>query len=332
MEDKIEVPETNQDSNTDLVGSKETNASEVPFDFREVKQLVDTHFNVIKGLVRYTKEKDANVLALSKQLQAYRDGLESTLLKRVALEIIEYRENCRKSLRSIAALELNAQESQKYIGYLKLDFEDMLENLGIKCTGDAVLYNGKNIESSLEKLSFKDVPQLEDVELCYLEIVDMNSLIEYLKGCQDALSKMIQNNTILDSVVKDYISISAVYEQGLYQVILYPVIRSITKIYRTLSQRMESLEITDSNAGEIYSAQLSLLIEEVEKVLELCNVQIDSYVSDTYDSKKHRILKMIDTDNPELNGQVICRYTDCYMMDDKVIYLSKVDVYKSKKN
>lgn len=332
MEDKNEVVTTNQDSNTDLVGSTESNPNEGAFDFAQVKLLIDDHFNKVKGLVRYTKEKDANVLALSKQMQVYRDGFETSLLKRVALEIIEYRENCRKSLRSIAASELNAQESQKYISYLKLDFEDMLENLGIKCTGDAVLYNGKNIESSLEKLSFKDVPQLEDVELANAEVVDMDSLIEYLNGCQEALSKMIQNNTILDSVVKDYISISSVYEQGLYQVVLYPVIRAITKIYRTLSERVESLEITDSNATEIYSAQLSLLIEEVEKILELCNVQIDSYVSDTYDSKKHRILKMIDSDNPELNGQVICRYTDCYTMDDKVIYLSKVDVYKSKKN
>lgn len=329
MEDKMEVSTINQECNQGADGS---NPNKETFNFAEIKQLIDDHFNKVKGLVRYTKEKDANVLALSKQMQVYRDGFETSLLKRVALEIIEYRENCRKSLRNIAASELNAQESQKYIGYLKLDFEDMLENLGIKCTGDIVLYNGKNIESSLEKLSFKDVPQLEDVELENPEIVDMNSLIEYLKSCQDALSKMIQDNTILDSVIRDYIAVSAVYEQGLYQVVLYPVIRAITKIYRTLSHRVDSLEITDANAAETYSAQLSLLIEEVEKVLELCNVQIDSYVSDTYDSKKHRILKMIDTDNPELNGQVICRYTDCYTMDDKVIYLSKVDVYKSKKN
>lgn len=324
------VSTAGQNNITDLESSNESK-SEKNFVFEEIKQLIDDHFNKIKRLVRYSKEKDANILALSNQMQAYRDGFESSLLKRVALEIIEYREGCRKSLRDAVVSELNAKDAKKYISYLKLDFEDMLENLGIKCTGNAVLYNGKNIESLPEKRSFKDVPQLEDVELGNAEVVDMNSLIEYLKGCQGTLSKMIQNNTILDSVIKDYISISAVYEQGLYQVVLYPVIRSITKIYRTLSERVESLEITDSNAAETYSAQLSLQIEEVEKILELCNVQIDSYVSDIYDSKKHRILKMIDTDNPELNGQVMCRYTDCYTMDDKVIYLSKVDVYKSKK-
>lgn len=207
----------------------------------------------------------------------------------------------------------------------------MLENLGIKCIDNVVLYNGKNIDCSLDKVYFKDIPQLEDVELNSPKIIDMDGLIGYLNDCEVSLSKIIQNNTILDSVIKDYISISTIYEQGLYQIVLYPVVRSIAKIYRDLSSRVEALELADSNATETYSSQLSLLITEVEKVLELCNVIIDSYVSDTYDPKKQRILKMIDTDNPELNGQVICRYTDCYTMDDKVIYLSKVDVYKSKK-
>ena len=332
MEDKIEVSKPDQDSDTSVVESNESSQKEETLVFAEVKKLIDDHFNSIKALIRYTKEKDANVLALSKQMQVYRDGLETVLLKRVALEIIEYRENCRKSLRIAEKSELNAQEAKKYVNYLKLDFEDMLENLGIKCTDTAVLYNGKNIDVSLEKPSFRDVPQLEDVGLDNPEIVDINGLIEYLKVCEDSLSKIIQNNTILDSVVRDYISISAIYEQGLYQIVLYPVVRTIAKIYRTLSERVEELEITDSNATEAYSAQLSLLIEEVEKVLELCNVQIDSYVSDTYDSKKQRILKMIDTEDPDLNGHVICRYTDCYTMEDKVIYLSKVDVYKSKQN
>ena len=332
MEDKIEVSEINEDSNTEAVNTDATTQSECTFDFSEVKQLIDGHFDTLKKMIRYTKEKDANVLTLSKQLQVYRDGFEPSLFKALAKELIDYRENCRKSLRDIEASQLNAQEAQKYIGYLKSDFEDMLENLGIQCTDEAVLYNGKNIEGSLSKLSFKDVPQLEEVELDNPEIVDMNGLIEYLKGCEDVLAKMIHNNAIIDSVMQDYISMSAIYEQGLYQVVLYPVIRTIVKIYRALSERVAALEITDANATETYSAQLSLLIEELAKVLELCNVQIDDYVSDTYDPKKHRHLKMIDTDNPELYGKVIRRYTDCYTMEDKVIYFSKVDVYKSKIN
>lgn len=332
MEDKIEDATTNQVSNTDLEGFSESYPNEGTFDFAEVKQLIDDHFNKIKGLIRYTKEKDANILALSKQMEIYRDGIEASLLKSIALEIIGYRESCRKSLREIKTVQLNAQDAKKYINYLKLDYEDMLENLGIKCSDNEVLYNGKNIDSTLDKVYFKDMPKLEDIVLNNFEIVDIKGLLDYLRTCEVSISDMIQNNSILDSVLKDYLAISSIYEQGLHQIILYPVVRVIVKIYRSLLEKSKSLELSDANVIETYSAQLTFLIEEVEKVLELCNVAIDGYVSDTYDSKRQRILKMVDTDDLELNGQVICRYTDCYTMDDKVIYLSKVDVYKSKKN
>lgn len=354
MEDKMEISALNQDSNTETVEANECAQntevaeacesaqdaevvevgepaqSEEMLAFAEIKKLIDDHFNSIKGLVRYSKEKDANVLTLSKQMEVYRDGVEASLLKRVALEIIEYRESCRKSLRGAKDSVLSAQEAKKYIGYLQLDFEDVLENLAIKCSDDAVLYNRKNIELELDKPSFSDVPALEEVTLPDSEIVDLNSLTEYLKNCEVSLSQMVKNNTILDSLIKDYIAIASVYEQGLHQVVLYPVVRQIAKFYRALSQRIDTLAIDECNASETYREQLSLVIEEVEKILELCNVQIDGYVSDTYDPKKHRILKMIDTEETEKNGQVACRYTDCYTMEDKVIYLSKIDVYKTK--
>lgn len=334
MDDKTEELTVQQEAENDSAPLNQIDSdgeTSAPFNFDQLKQLIDDHFNKIKALVRYTKEKDENIVKLSKQMQIYRDGIETSLLKRVALEVIAYREGCRKSLRSLSTANISVQEAQKYIGYLKLDFEDMLENLGIKCTDEAVLYNGKNIDAPPENIEFKDVPKLDDVEMDNPDIADINGLIDYLKNCHDALSKMIKNNVILDSVIKDYISASSVYEQGLYQVVLYPVIRAVVALYRSLSNRVESLEINDSNATEIYSTQLSLLIEEAEKILELCNVQIDGYVSDVYNSQKHRILKMIDTDNPELNGQVVCRYSDCYTMEGKVICLSKVDVYKNKK-
>lgn len=331
MEEIIETEEAIRAENADEPTVNESNSDAVAFDFDEMKRIVDEHFEGVKALVRYSKEKDANVLALSKQLQAYRDGFETSLLKRVALELIEYRESCRKSLRSIASSQLGIADSRKYIGYIKLDFEDMLENLGIRCNGDTVSYNGKNIDAELVRPAIKDVPALEEVELGCPETKDAKGLVEYLAACENAISEQLKNNAILDSVVKDCIAASAVYEQGLYQIVLYPVIRAIVKIYRELEKRTEAPEITEDNATAAYSEQLSAVIGETERVLELCDVRIDGYVSDVYDSKKHRILKMVDTDDPELNGRVICRYTDCYVMDDKVIYLSKVDVYKSKK-
>ena len=122
-----------------------------------------------------------------------------------------------------------------------------------------------------------------------------------------------------------------VYEHGLYQVVLYPVVRSFVNVYKELCGRIDSVELTEDNATAVYRSELEYTVEKISDVLEKCSVSIDIYVSDVYDSKKQRILKIVDTDDASLNGSIICRYTDCYMMGDKVIYLSKVDVYKAKK-
>lgn len=324
-----DIKEKINESTDSLVENNENKQNLWPY-FKDIKQLIDDHFNKIKGMIRYSKEKDANVLALSKQVEIYREGIENVLFKKIALELIAYRESCRKSFRECGRIPLSAKDASKYIGYLKLDFEDVFENLGIKCDGDTVLYNGKNIDAVIEKVTFSEAVKPEEVTFENTEIKDFGSLAVYLENCESSISKMIQNNTVLDLLIKDYISIFVTYEQGVYQAVLYPVIRSIVKTYRNLADRIEGLSVSDENAVSIFTKQLEIMIQDLEKVLEQCNVSIDSFVSDKYDPKKQRILKMIDTDKPELNGEIINRYTDCYIMDEKVIYLSKVDVYKTK--
>ena len=316
----------------DTADSPETEACEEKVDFAEFKQLIDAHFAAIKGLIRYSKEKDANVLTLSKQLQSYRDGFENTLFKRIAMEFIEYRERSRKSLRELEGKDLGLQQAEKYIGYLKLDFEDLLENLNIKIDDNGIYYNKKDINGEPKKATFGDIPQVEDVEAPNTDITCFEELAKYLQAQENAIAQMIKNNTVLDLALKDYIAVSASYEEGLYQVVLYPVIRRIAKVYSSLSEKVENAAVTEENATQCYAEILAWIIDEIDAILEICNVTIDPYVSDVYDPKKQRILKMIETDNAELNGHVIKRYSDCYIMEEKTIYLSKVDVYKAKQN
>lgn len=329
--DNLETEQTECDSES------ETNAKTDVFpnkmDFSEFKCLIDSHFATIKNLIRYNKEKDENVLTLSKQLQTYRDGLENTLFKRVAMEFIEYRERCRKSLRDLASKTISVSEAEKYINYLKLDFDDLLENLDIKISNNATFYNKKNINNEPQKIRFSEIPKREegDNDSTQIEITSFEELTKYLQDRETTISDLIKNNTILDLTLKDYIVASSIYEQGLYQVVLYPVIRHIVKIYAELSNQIKELKITDSNATSFYAEKLTWIIEKIERFLEMCSVSIDPFVSETYDPKRQRILKMVETDDVTLNGQVIYRYTDCYQMKDKIIYLSKVDVYKSKK-
>jgi molecular chaperone GrpE (heat shock protein) len=47
-----------------------------------------------------------------------------------------------------------------------------------------------------------------------------------------------------------------------------------------------------------------------------------------FDPQKHKILKTIPTSDEQLDRTIANTYTDCYTYDGKVVYQSKVDVYK----
>ena len=304
---------------------------DLSFDFDEIKQIVDTHFANVKKLVRYNKEKDANVLALSKQMQIYRDGVEATLFKRLALELIPYREDCKKSMRNYSEKELSQKDAEKYLEYLQQDYEDLLGSLAIEKSGDTYTYNGKSIDATLPKAVYHEVTNFEEVSVPDIDIRTTRDLIEYFTACENKLSKDIKNNTVLDSLMGDYITNGAIYEAGLYQIVLYPTVRKMVKFYEELVIHVKAscAELDEKNGTTIYLRELAYAIEHLDKILEMCNVYVSPDFSDVYDPKKHRMLKTIPTDNAELNATVAKRYTDCYIMDDKVIYPAKVDLYKA---
>ena len=66
LQEKNEMVITEGSSREDIELEK---GSVNSFDFTEVKNIINEHFAIIKGLVRYSKEKDANVLTLSKSIR-----------------------------------------------------------------------------------------------------------------------------------------------------------------------------------------------------------------------------------------------------------------------
>lgn len=338
-EKPMENPENEQSiKSEESISIQEKNAEDEEvlnpqtFDFVEIRELIDSHFNNIKNLIRYCKEKDANVITLSKQIQVYRDGLEATLFKRIALELISYREDCRKSIREFENANLSKDEANKYLGYLQMDFENLIRNIDVEEKDGQYFYNGKSLDGNVEKITFSDVPEIEDIELPNEELQDTTQVMDYLKESENAIANMIKNNVILDTAIGDYIRIASIYEQGLYQIVLYPVIRHIICFYESLANRIQAKTdlLTDENANTAYIIELNYAVEHCDQLLSFCNVTIDSFVSDNYDPRKHRALRVIETDNKDLNGIVAFRYTDCYMMEEKIIYPSKVDIYKAR--
>ena len=311
--------------------STETQAEEL--EFSKIRETIDKHFSTIEGLIRYSKAKDANVLTLSKQLQEYREGFTKSIYKRIALELIAFREECRKSQKNLADEVSSKDTAFKYLGFLCDDFYDLMQNIGLSQKGDEYFYNGKPLTGeALTPVEIKEPEDIQEVQRSGETVNDFNGLVEYLKSAENVIVATLKNNSILDSLMADYIKLASVYEQGLYQVVLYPTMRKIISLYQMLTQKanQDKESITDEDANVIYASSLELLVDSLEEILFLLDVSIDKNIQDTYDAKTNRILKTIFTDDTSLNGKIASRYTDCYVMDERVIYPAKVDVYRTK--
>lgn len=298
----------------------------------DLKEIIDKHFSTIAGLVRYSKTKDANVLTLSKQLQEYRDGFAKNVYKRIALELISFREECKKSHKELEQQELKAETARKYIGFLCDDYYDLMENIGLSQKDGTFLYNGKSLNGELIPFEIKDPRDDIEIQCNEQPIEDLSGLLMYLQTTENNIVALLKNNTALDTLVSNYIKKDSIYEEGLYQIILYPTLRKIVALYEELQTSNNMAVGADSEEGIslMYENALNKTIDSLENILFLLDVSIDKQVHDFYDPKIHRILKTIFTDESNLNERISIQYTDCYIMDEKTIYPAKVDVYKTK--
>jgi len=314
---------------TEEVASEEAAAPAV--DTLGIMKLIDAHFVIMKNLLKFNKDKDANLNKLNTELNKYREGYQFNLFKSLALNIIGLREDSKKSLRELSNRELSVADAKKYLGYMTLDYEDLLENLNVRIDGDIVKYNGVDVNATISShIENPEIPEFIHENLPELKSPQLDDVTAYLQAVEGYIADTLKNNSILDRILKGFIEQSTLYEKGIHQVVLYPVIKCIAKGYEAVKIAVEQGEsaLTEENAKEIYADALETVVKLTDEVLGRCGVIIDGYVSDVYDPKKHRILKTLKTELDEENGKVAIKYTDCYTLEEKVIYPQKVDVYK----
>lgn len=302
-------------------------------DFKDVINAIWAHSRNMKQTIQATKQKDANFNRAVKELQAYRDGYEKSLFKSIALSTIALRENSRKAYMEFSSVALTIDNAKKYLKYITYDFEDLLSDLGIDVDEDKIRYNGKDINNIVEKkLVAPEMVETIVDEIVPNGILTVENVFEYLTQVENRVIELVKDNENLDRALSVYVANSELYDQGIHQVVLYPVVRKIADYYKETSKDVEELleAINEENAQSSYLKALTKVIDRFENVLVLCGVTIDSYVSDTLDSKKHKILKTIPTEDESLSKTVAKKYTDCYIMDDKIIYQQKVDIYLKK--
>lgn len=328
-----EVVEENAEATVEVIEENADTAACSNEKLAELAAAIDGHFLAVRNLLKFNKDKDANLAKLNAELQRYRDGIGSKETKTIALSVIGLRENSKKSIRDFGARGLNAAEAKKYLEYLVYDYEDLLSELNISVDG-GVRYNGKSVADGFDGAIKKC--ETGDFELSpppALDGNDFDSIVAYLKAAEEYIALVLKDNARLDGLMRVCIENESLYERGVHQVVLYPIINEIAALYAKVKSGAEEAiaSLSDENATESFVKSASSLVEGLDEILDACSVEIDPFVSDDYDPKRHRLLKIVPTDDESQNGKIATRYTDCYAFEDHVIYPQKADVIKFQK-
>ncbi len=295
----------------------------------EYRAVLDEHFQSLRALIKYTKTKDETIQKLSKELQKYREDYSAKTFKSIATLVISYREDCRKSLVDLDTFEIAPDKAKKFVSYLCDDLEELLSNIGCEENDDEWEFNGKPLSGGREEaLSFPVLFEAQPAEDEPPVIVGAD-LRAYLQNTVGEIQKTLADNEMLDKCLKDYCTLASVIEEDIVGLCVYPPVRKLVSLFRWLTQQQESLSARGEEDYVVcYRECLTYLVARLEDVLLCGSVMIDTSPDNVYDTRKHRLIKSIPTDNASQDRAIAKQYTECYTMNGVVIYPAKVDVYK----
>ncbi len=299
--------------------------------FDEYKELTNAHFQNLRSLIKYTKTKDETIFKMNGELQKYREGYCTKAFKSIATLVISYREDCRKALEDLEKYDNDVQKVQKYIYFLVDDYNELLSNAGIENDGEMWRFNGKALSFNGRKYvkfppAFQDAPELVENEV----ELDGEGLKEYLKSFEQNVKALLANNEMLDKSLNEYLKLSLAIENDVILTGFYPALKKMISVADKIAELAEASakSVTEENKNDKYALCLNYLIDSLEDVLLIGGVSIYTTVDETFDTRKNRLVKAIVTTDKSLDRMIAKQYTECYIMNDAVIYPAKVDVYK----
>lgn len=297
----------------------------------EYKAALDAHFQNLRALIKYTKTKDETITKLSNELQKYREDYCAKSFKSIASLIISYREDCKKSLDDMGKFELTFEKVKKFMSFLSDDYMEMLSNVGCE-EEDVWLFNGKPLFLTEEKeaVKFPKVFELTEEDEAGCDLGPISDVKEYLQNAEECIKATLANNEKLDKCLKDYAKLSTVIEEDVVLLYVVPAVRRLVNLYKSFSEKVNAaLEgLNEENMLDEYAACLTYIVDKLEDVLLSGGVMIYTTCDDTVDTRKNRIIKTIVTDDPAMDRKIARKITDCYVVNDVVMYPAKVDVYK----
>lgn len=297
----------------------------------EYKSILDEHFQNLRGLIKYTKAKDDTIRKLSNELQKYREDYCAKSFKSIATLLISYREDCRRSLSDLGSFELTFDKAKKFISFLGDDLEELLSNAGCEYENEKWYFNGKPLTIDMaDGVKFPSLFDGSNLEEDVCEQFEGRTIKEYLVSVENRIKQILSNNEMLDKCLNEYCTLSTLIESDIVYVCVYPPIRKLIALYDKTKQKIDVCisDMNEDNMLEMYSEMLTSLIDEMEEILLCGGVKIDTTTDEVFDTKKNRLIKAITTNDESLDRKIAKQYTECYTMNDVVIYPAKVDVYK----
>lgn len=311
-----------------------TNTAEL-VDIEEYKTVLQTHFQKLQYLIKYTKTKDETIQKLSNELQKYREDYCAKIFKSIAILIISFREDCRKSLFDLDSFDLTFEKAKKFLSFLGDDFEELLSNVGCEESDDSWHFNGKLL--SIDNATIIKFPQLfvadeanDKADDDNKAVIEGNNVKEYLDDAETKIRTILADNERLDKCLKDYCFLASAIENDVVVLCVYPPVRKLVSLYNKAKQKIDEClnELSEDNMVDSYSEMLTFLISQFEDVLLSGGVRIDTNTDDLFDTRKNRLVRAVITNDAALDRKIVRRYTECYTMNDIVIYPAKVNVYK----
>ncbi|MGM9968965.1 MAG: hypothetical protein ACI35S_01045 [Anaeroplasma sp.] len=316
----------------------------------ELKEIIKGYFNGLISQIRIAKTKDEMIEKLRKELQKYREGFAYSLVKNIGLELISFVEDAKRTVADIEKYATNEEKVKKYLDYIIGDLEEIIDNIGLSIADDDLMIDEKKVtdlvpfkyqsNESLEEVSNEDAQdekETDNKEIASekgmdedktLDIVSM--LLNLFEENKVEVEKILRENEVLDKNLAEFEKIASTIDKNYADYYMLPNYKRMDLFYKKLktniSEKISTL--TADNMKESYLEVLDFVINNVEEILLFFGIKTIKLISDDFEKTVDKILKVIPTPIQDLDKKIAKRYSDCYEFEGKVIYPSKVDVYK----
>lgn len=342
MEEKELPMETEPTTSEEATVQETVEIKTEPVDFAKFQAETRAYCDNFVRLIRFSKAKDENLSKLTQEVQKHREDFALKLVKPVCVSLISLREDYGKTLAEVEKFARSTEDVLKYVDYMQLDFEELLAERGVERVDSTFMIDGKPLsekkprkaiaaleeqaEAPAEEIAVTEAPAEEAPE----QEASFEAMLNLIRTSFEKLEAEVRKTEAQDELIATYRVLASSVDDNYADAILLPLYKELADVCKELERRGEELKagISEENKAEKYEEVLRYAVNEIDKMLLECGVQTLQDAGDDYDMKYCRILKVVPTEDEALDKKVAKRYSACYAYKDKVLYPSKVDVYK----